>query len=69
MFSGLIQSASSEPSNGGPEELSFLNMVIVDKAIDKLLKFKTEHEAFNLNYPKTDHLQKYFNEKAINHFV
>jgi len=55
MFAGLV------PSNNGEEGSGFLNMNLVSKAVDKILKFNTEKEAFNTTYPKVDHLQRVFN--------
>ena len=46
-----------------------MNMNLVSKAVDKILKFNTEKEAFNTTYPKTDHLQRVFNEKALTHYT
>lgn len=42
---------------------------MISKAVQNILKFNTEKQAFNRTYPKVDHLQRYFNDIAIKHFV
>ena len=71
IFGGLLQGLSNPGGNGeqnqeAPKEIDW---TLLDKAVDKILKFNIEEESFDRTYPKVDHLQRYFNEKAVNHFV
>ena len=44
-------------------------MNLLSKAVEKILKFDTEKESFNRTYPQTDHLQKFYHEAALDHYV
>ena len=68
MLAGLL-SANSTETVPGQQNAGILDMALLSSAVENILKFDTEKEAFNTNYPKTDHLQRFFNEKAIDHFA
>jgi SAM-dependent methyltransferase len=59
---------SEEHANKGLGD-SIFDMDLLSMTVEKILKFNTEREPFNKTYPNTDHLQRFFDEKAITHFA